>query len=92
MMGTWGGVNGRLAKIGCVGKCGVWDKGMIIICAGVDKRLVVVGNVEYGIRDGTCAGRVDGILVVVGNVEYWKSDGICGGVDVDWYWWEMWSM
>ena len=35
----------------------------------MDGRLVAVGIVEYGIRDGLCGG-MDGSLVVVGNVEY----------------------
>ena len=42
------------------------------ICGGLDARLVVVGNMEYGIRDGIC-GRVDGRWLVVGNVDYAKS-------------------
>ena len=62
------------------------------ICGGMDGRLVVVANVEYGIRDGACGvslygqsdgicGGMDGRLVAVVNVDYGIKGGTCDGVD-----------
>ena len=58
--------------------------------AGLDGELVVVGSVEYGIRDGICGG-VDNGLVVVESVEYGVGYGTCGAMDGSWSWWELWS-